>query len=243
MHEVARNNGWPNGAPPTEPSLRGPDVRRTVRLTLREAAFGANKTIEVPRREVCGRCHGTGAAPAGKVRQCPRCHGTGRGARPGEECPRCHGNGGIPTVPCPFCDGRGRVESSPAFPLHFPPAVEDGEVLRIKNEGDPGPQGGPRGDLHLRVEVEPDPVLRRCGSEVYADLSITPEQAAQGGRIDVPTLHGSSHLTLPEGVPDGSRFVMRGKGLRLKGKWRRGDQHVTIHVKPSAISNQLTADY
>lgn len=231
--EAARRQG--HGDPPlsTEPALRGPDLWQTVRLSLREAAFGTNKTIEVPRREVCGLCRGTGAAPTGTVRQCPRCHGLGRGAHPGEECPRCHGNGGIPTVPCSGCGGRGRVESAPEFPLRFPPAVENGEVLRIKNAGDPGPQGGPRGDLRLRIEVEPDPVLRRRGGEVYADVTVTPEQAARGGSIEVPTLHGARRLHLPRGVADGASFVLRRQGLRLKGKWLRGDQHVTVHVAES----------
>lgn len=228
--EVARQNGHRGPAMPVEPSLRGPDVWQTVRLSLREAAFGTNRTIEVPRREVCVRCRGTGAAPGGTVRHCGRCHGTGRGPRTGEECPRCHGNGGIPTVPCPFCGGLGRVASMATFPLHFPPAIEDGEVLRIKNEGDPGPQGGPRGDLRVRIDVEPDPVLRRRGSEVYADLTISPDQAERGGRVDVPTLHGTARLRLPKGVAAGDAFVLRGRGLRLKGRWRRGDQHVTVHI-------------
>lgn len=228
--EAAQQNGHRGAAMPVEPSLRGPDVWQTVRLSLREAAFGTNRTIEVPRREACVKCRGTGAAPTGTVRQCGRCHGTGRGTRAGEGCPRCHGNGGIPTVPCPFCGGLGRVDGVATFPLHFPSAVEDGEVLRIKNEGDPGPQGGPRGDLRVRIAVEPDPVLRRRGSEVYADLTISPDQAERGGRIEVPTLHGTARLKLPKGVSAGDAFVLRGHGLRLKGRWRRGDQHVTVHI-------------
>ena len=215
---------------PAEPSVRGLDVHQTVRLSLREAAFGVDKTIAVPRREVCPTCRGTGAAAGAAVRQCGRCHGTGRGHERGTECRQCHGNGVIPSVPCAVCGGAGRLEDTAEFPLRFPPAVEDNEVLRIKNEGDPGPQGGPRGDLHLHVEVESDPVLWRRGAEVYADVTIGPEQAARGGRIEVPTLHGSAHLRLPRDVADGARFVLRRKGLRLKGKWLRGDQHVTVHV-------------
>jgi molecular chaperone DnaJ len=214
-------------------------VFQTVQLSLREAAFGTNKTITVPRREVCLTCRGTGAAAGAGVRQCPRCHGTGRGQHPDEECPRCQGNGAIPTVPCPTCGGAGRVPSAPEFPLHFPPAIEDGEVLRIKNEGNPGPQGGPRGDLRLLIQVEPDPVLCRSGSEVYASLTITPDQAARGGRLAVPTLHGNGHIRLPKGTPDGAEFVMRGQGLRLKGRWRRGDQHVTIHVAEQPLATEI----
>jgi molecular chaperone DnaJ len=164
------------------------------------------------------------------VRQCGRCHGTGRGHERGKECRQCHGNGVIPSVPCAVCSGAGHLEDTAEFPLRFPPAVEDNEVLRLKNEGDPGPQGGPRGDLHLHVEVESDPVLWRRGAEVYADVTITPEQAAHGARIEVPTLHGCAHLRLPRDVADGARFVLRRKGLRLKGRWLRGDQHVTVHV-------------
>ena len=228
VHGTARRNG--HTPPPAEPSVRGLDVHQTVRLSLREAAFGVDKTIAVSRREVCPTCRGTGAAPGAAVRQCGRCHGTGRGHERGTECRQCHGNGVIPSVPCAVCGGAGRLEDTAEFALRFPPAVEDNEVLRIKNEGDPGPQGGPRGDLHLHVEVESDPALWRRGAEVYADVTITPQQAAHGGRIEVPTLHGSAHLRLPRDVADGARFVLRRKGLRLKGKWLRGDQHVTVHV-------------
>lgn len=231
--EAARQNGHAptHAAPlPVEPSLRGPDVYLDVRLSLREAAFGVNKTITVPRRDVCMTCHGSGAAQGAPVRHCPLCHGTGRGRRRGDECTRCHGNGALAAVPCSFCRGLGRVESPVDFSLHFPPAVEDGEELRIKNQGDPGPQGGPRGDLRLRIQVEPDPVLRRRGSEVYATLTITPQQAARGDVLDVPTLRGTRRLRLPQDVSDGAALLMPHQGLRLKGRWRRGDQHVTIRV-------------
>ncbi len=219
-------------APPAEPSLRGFDVRQTVHLTLREAAFGADRTIVVPRRDYCPTCRGTGGAPGTPVRQCPRCHGTGRGPHKDEACPRCHGSGGAPVTPCATCDGRGTLPDDAMFPLHFPAAIEDGEELRIKNEGNPGPQGGPRGDLRIRVVVERDPVLRRRGSEIYADITLTPDQAERGGTIEVPTLRAPRHLRLPSNVADGAAFVLRGQGLRLKGKWKRGDQHVTIHVGP-----------
>jgi len=232
--DAARDYTRPATGPAVEPSLRGRDARQAVRLTLREAAFGADKTVVVPRREYCPTCHGTGGTPGTPVRQCPRCHGTGRGAHRDEECPRCHGSGGIPADPCVTCAGRGTLEDDATFPLRFPPAIEDGEELRIKNEGNPGPQGGPRGDLRIRVLVEPDPVLRRRGGEVYADLTLTAAQAAHGGAIEVPTLRQPRRLRLPKNVADGATFVMRGQGLRLKGKWRRGDQHVTAHVEPTA---------
>jgi len=229
--EATRDYTRPATGPAVEPSLRGFDVRQTVRLTLREAAFGTDKTIVVPRRAYCPTCHGTGGTPGTPVRQCPRCHGTGRGAHRDEECPRCHGSGGIPADPCAICAGRGTREEDATFPLRFPPAVEDGEELRITNEGNPGPRGGPRGDLRIRLLAEPDPVLRRRGAEVYADLTLTAAQAARGGAIEVPTLRQPRQLRLPRDVADGATFVLRGQGLRLKGKWRRGDQHVTVHVE------------
>ena len=215
--------------PPTDPALRGPDICQTVSLTLREAAFGTKKTIEVPRHDVCPRCHGTGAGPGGGVRQCGRCHGLGRGRR-SEPCEHCHGSGVIPSTACSTCEGRGRVYAPATFPLRFPPAVEEGEVLRIKNEGEPGPQGGPRGDLRLRVAVAPDPVLSRRGADAYATIEVTADQARRGGRLDVPTLHGSAHLDLPSGASNGTQLTMRGQGLRLKGRWRRGNQYVTVRV-------------
>ncbi len=242
MPEAARDHAQAPHRDPTapmaQPSLRGLDVRQTIHLTLREAAFGADRTIIVPRRDYCPTCRGTGGAPGTAVRQCPRCHGIGRGPRKDEACPRCHGSGGAPATPCATCDGRGTLPDDATFPLHFPAAIEDGEELRIKNEGNPGPQGGPRGDLRIRVEVERDPALRRRGSEVYADITLTPEQAARGGTIEVPTLRAPRRLRLPPNVADGAAFVLRGQGLRLKGKWKRGDQHVTIHVESGVGSRE-----
>ncbi len=227
----SRQGRYANTVPPVEPSLRGLDVEQTVRLTLREAAFGTDKTVTVARRDVCQTCHGNGAAPDAVTRQCPRCHGTGRGPHRGEECERCLGSGSISTNPCASCHGSGRVAVDDQFALRFPPAVDDGEVLRIRNQGDPGPRGGPRGDLRLTIAVEPDPVLRRRGGEVYADVMVTPRQAADGDTIEAPTLHGPRRLRLPPGVADGTELTMRHQGLRLKGKWARGDQHVTVHIR------------
>ncbi len=223
----------PRGAPAIphdEPSLRGLDVEQTITLTVREAAFGVDKNVVVARRDVCGLCHGDGAASGSVARQCPRCHGTGRDRRPGEECERCHGAGMVAAIPCPGCDGAGRIDAHDEFALHFPAAVEDGEELRIRNEGNPGPRGGPRGDLRMHIQVEPDPILRRSGSEVYADVDVTAVQAAHGAAIVVPTLHGQSRLRLPRGVKDGAVLTMKKRGLRLKGRLSRGDQHVTVHV-------------
>jgi molecular chaperone DnaJ len=223
---------------PTDPSVRGLDIWQTVHLTLREAAFGTEKSIEIPRHDVCVQCRGSGAAPGAAVRQCGRCHGTGRGAQRGTACPRCHGSGNIPTVPCPLCRGSGRIAGVDTLPLRLPPALEHGEVIRIKNQGEPGPKGGPRGDLHLKIEVLPDPVLRRRGAEVYATVDVSPDQARDGGQIDVPTLRGTAQLKLPRDTSDGATFTLKGQGLRLKGRWRRGDQHVTVHIAgvPAAAS-------
>jgi len=220
----------PDPAVPADPAVRGLDIWQTVQLTLREAAFGTDKSIEIPRHETCVQCRGSGAAPGAAVRQCGRCHGTGRGPQRGTACPRCRGSGNLPTVPCALCGGRGRIDVVEPFSLRFPSALEDGEVIRIKNQGQPGPNGGPRGDLHLRIEVLPDPVLRRRGAEVYASVQVSPDQAREGMQIDVPTLHGEAHLKLPRDTADGATFTLKGQGLRLKGKWRRGDQHVTVHV-------------
>ncbi len=227
----SRQGRYANTVPPAEPSLRGLDVEQDVRLTLREAAFGTKKTVTVARRDVCQVCHGSGAAAGAVARQCPRCHGTGRGQHRGEECERCLGSGSVSTDHCASCHGSGRVAVDDQFALRFPPAIEDGEVLRIRNQGDPGPRGGPRGDLRLTIGVEPDPVLRRCGAEVYADIAVTPRQAASGGAIEVSTLHGPRRLRLPPGVADGMELAMRRQGLRLKGRWFRGDQRVTVHIR------------
>jgi DnaJ-class molecular chaperone len=117
--------------------------------------------------------------------------------------------------------------------------MEDGQVLRLKGDGHAGPRNGPRGDLLLRLLVEPDPVLRRHGADILMDLRISPIEATCGVALEVPTLRGPKQLRIPAGVGDRTVLRLGGAGLRL-GSWRRGDQFVTVYVSESVRAEAAT---
>ena len=222
--------------------LRGNDVEVQLHISLRASVSGVEGKVDVPRREVCAICVGSGAAPGGSSVRCPRCLGTG-GARSGDECARCQGAGLIGEPPCPNCLGSGRRQGQTQIIVAVPPGIEDGQRLVLKGDGDVGPRNGPRGDLILHVVVDPDPVLRRQGIDILMELALSAEEASQGTYAEVPTLKGSKRLRISPGVTDRTLLRIGGAGLRLPGSWHKGDQFVTIRVmEPEATATQLTPD-
>ncbi len=212
--------------------LRGADVETAVRVSLRAAAQGGQVEVAVPRREVCAVCVGIGVAEGAARSRCPRCLGSGGTRTPGEECSRCHGSGVIGDPPCAGCGGSGRRQGLTSMVVTLPSGVEHGQVLRLKGDGDVGPRNGPRGDLLLRIEVDPDPVLRRAGIDILMDLPVRADDAAQGFAVEVPTLRGPKKLRIPANTADGTVLRIKGAGIRLPAAWHRGDQFVIVHVHP-----------
>jgi molecular chaperone DnaJ len=224
----------PHGAAAVAPGvLRGADVEAEVQLSLREAAFGVERSVRVERREVCAICVGNGAAKGGTSSRCPACLGSGGTRNAREECARCQGSGVIGDPPCPNCYGSGRRRGGVTMTVAIPPGVEDGQVLRLKGDGDAGPRNGPRGDLLLRLAVEPDPILRRQGIDIVMDLPLSAEQAERGCHVEVPTLRGPKRLRVPPGTADRAVLRIGGAGIRLPGAWHRGDQFVVVHRQAS----------
>jgi molecular chaperone DnaJ len=218
------------GRGPGRGVLRGADVEVTVNLSMREAAFGAEIPVEVTRREVCAMCVGSGTAEGGTSIRCPKCMGTGNTRTGGEECGRCQGSGVLSTPPCPNCLGSGRRRGLTNLIVAVPPAVDHGTVLTLKGDGDAGPRNGPRGDLRLRVEVEPDQVLRRSGIDILMMLPLSPHDAEAGCSIEVPTLRGPKRLRVPPRTADRTLLRISGAGIRPHGSWHRGDQFVTVRI-------------
>jgi molecular chaperone DnaJ len=222
--------------------LRGADVEVSVRLSLREAVFGVETRLEVTRREVCVACVGMGVAKGGTTLQCARCHGTGGTRALGDECGQCHGSGVIGDPPCPSCLGSGRRQGITTLVIGIPPGVDDGQVLRLKGDGDAGPRNGPRGDLLPRITVEPDPVLRRTGIDIMMDLPISGREAAEGCHIEVPTLRGPKRIRVPEGTQDRAIVRIGGAGLRLPGSWHKGDQFVIVRIRDEMMRMEQNDD-
>jgi len=216
---------------------RGYDLETTVELTLEEVARGTEKTIEFTRQDLCPECNGSGCARGRTPEKCPSCGGSGRVARGGgffqmvSTCPRCRGTGEVITNPCRRCKGTGRVPKKRVVTVKIPPGVHEGQGIRVAAEGEPGRNGGPRGDLYCYVRVKPHEFLQRDGNNLVAVVPISFTQAALGATIDVPSLNGTRQLKIPPGTQYGSTFRIRGQGLPDVRSGRTGDMLVQIVVE------------
>jgi molecular chaperone DnaJ len=220
---------------------RGSDLRYDMEITLNEAAFGAEKEIEVPSSETCKVCHGSGVRPEAGNAKCAKCNGTGQFRQTRQTgfmyftetrpCPVCGGRGIPPESLCRNCRGSGYTPTRKHLKLKVPPGVDSGHVLRLNGEGEPGEKGGQRGDLYVVVDVEPHPLFRREGDNVLCDAQVSVVQASLGAEIDVPTLEGKAKLKVPEGTQTGTTFRLKGKGVPHLHGWGRGDQFVRVVVQ------------
>jgi molecular chaperone DnaJ len=219
---------------------RGADLRYDLGVSFEEAAFGAEKTLKIPRLEGCDDCSGTGAAGDEPPATCTTCGGAGQVryqqsiftvARP---CPRCNGKGTVIEDPCPTCRGEGRVENRREIEVKIPAGVDTGARLRLRGEGEDGPQGGPSGDLYVVIHVEDHESFKREGPHVLAEMPLTYPQAVLGAEVEVPTLHGPRTVEVPPGAQHGQEFRLKGEGIpRLDGTGRggRGDHLVFARLE------------
>jgi len=228
---------------------RGADLRYDLEISFEEAAFGTEKTLDIPRQETCETCHGSGAAPNTQPQTCPQCNGTGEVRRVQQSvfgqfvnvtaCSRCQGEGKIITTPCPECRGQGRVRKMRKLTVKIPAGVDNGQQIRLSGEGESGPKGGPPGNLYVVLEVRPHRIFKREGSDVFYELPISFAQAALGDEIEVPTIDGSEMLVVPGGTQTGKTFRLREKGIPHLRGMGRGDQYVTVRVStPTQLSSR-----
>jgi molecular chaperone DnaJ len=223
---------------------KGADRRLDVRVSFEVAARGGEIEIRVPLEVECPRCEGKGAEPGTPVETCPQCGGTGSvslvqgGFAVQRPCPRCYGRGTLIQEPCAKCRGEGSVTEKKRVKVRIPAAIEEGERIRLRGKGEPGPAGGPPGDLVLTVRIKPDRFFRREGLDLHCTVPITIVQAMLGAKIRVRTIHGKkAEVRVPPGTQSGTRLRLKGQGLERDG--RKGDQYVEIKVKvPEKLSDE-----
>jgi molecular chaperone DnaJ len=219
----------------------GADLRYDLRITFEEAILGTAKEIEFPVLARCETCGGNGARPGTQPITCPQCNGRGeiRGVRNtmlGQminvtTCPRCRGDGKIVETPCETCRGEGRVERRRTLHVTVPAGIDEGHQIRIANEGEAGPRGGPAGSLYVAVHVAPHATLRREGTELIFEASVGIAQAALGTTILVPTVEGEESVEIKAGTQPGTEIRLRGRGVPfLRRAGQRGDLHVLVDV-------------
>jgi molecular chaperone DnaJ len=241
--------GFAGGRPAQRGPIRGNDLRYDLEITFQEAVFGVEKEIEVPRLEVCPQCQGSGAEPGTKPIRCPQCNGTGEVRRAQQTilgqfvsvttCPRCNGEREIVTTPCTVCRGQKRVKRSRKLSVTVPAGVDDGMRIRLAGEGEAGERGGPPGSLFVVLRVKSHPLFQRQESDILLEYPVSIVQAALGADVNVPTMDGSSVLTIPAGTQHGAVFRLRGKGAPVLRTNRRGDEVVTVRVVvPDKLSDK-----
>jgi molecular chaperone DnaJ len=215
---------------------RGADLRYDMTLTFEEASGGVNTKVKIPRQEYCEACKGTGAKAGTGVIACQTCGGRGQLAyQQGfftitRTCPACQGAGQIVRERCPDCRGQGRVEREKTIELRIPPGVDTGTRLRVAGEGEPGPNGGPPGDLYVVLDVKEHPFFERRGADLYCTIPISITQATLGTELQVPGLTGEEKLKIPEGTQSGAVFRLKAKGLADPRGGGKGDLYYHVRV-------------
>lgn len=215
---------------------RGADLRYDMTLTFEEASTGVNTKIRVPRQEYCESCNGTGAKQGTGVVACQTCGGRGQLVYQqgfftiNRTCPACQGAGQIVKERCADCKGQGRVDRERTIELRIPPGVDTGTRLRVQGEGEPGPNGGPAGDLYVVLEVKEHGFFERRGADLYCTIPLSVAQAALGTELQVPGLNGEERLKIPEGTQSGAVFRVKGKGMPDPHGGGRGDLYYHVRV-------------
>ncbi|MFH1641212.1 MAG: molecular chaperone DnaJ, partial [Candidatus Omnitrophota bacterium] len=196
---------------------KGRDLQVAINIDLEEAAFGAEKTINLPRYETCGVCSGTGAKPGTKKITCSQCRGQGRVVvssgffQMAQTCPRCRGEGSVIQTPCSECRGEGRTKVTRKIKVKVPPGVDTGSNLRVRGEGEAGTVG--RGDLYVVIEVRTHSVFERHDNDLLTEVNISLPKAILGGEVEVPTLNSRVKMRIPAGTQSGKIFRLKGKGI------------------------------
>ena len=217
---------------------RGSDLRYTMEISLEDAANGKVTQIRVPSWEECDACHGSGAEPGTSAETCPTCKGQGQVRMSQgffsvqQTCPTCHGSGKHIPSPCKKCHGQGKTKTQKTLEVNIPAGIEDGMRIRNAGKGEPGVNGGPAGDLFVEIHIKHHPVFERDGTDLHCTIPLAFTQAALGGEIEVPTLHGKAHMTIPEGTQTGQVFRLRGKGMpHVRSASTIGDLYVHVELE------------
>ena len=230
--------------------MKGANLHTTVRITFMEAVTGVDKEIEVVLKDECKKCGGTGAKPGTKPETCTKCGGKGQvmyaqrtmfgTMQSVQTCPDCHGTGKTIKEKCPDCGGTGYISSKKKIAVSIPAGIDNGQSIRIREKGEPGTNGGPRGDLLVEVIVSSHPVFQRQDQNIYSTVPMSVAVAALGGEVLIDTVDGRIAYTVKPGTPTDTRIRLKGKGLpSTRYKDVRGDHYVTLVLQtPEKLSHE-----
>ena len=233
--------------------MRGANVHATVRLSFEEAVFGCKKKITIDYKEECETCKGSGAKPGTSPETCPTCKGQGKIVKTSrtafgtmqnvQVCPNCHGSGKIVKEKCTSCNGTGYKRVRKSFEVSIPAGIDNGLSVIMPQGGEPGVNGGERGDLLVECIVSQHPIFKRQESNIFSTVPISFATAALGGTIRINTVDGEVEYTVKAGTQTDTRVRLAGKGVpSLRNPKVRGDHYVTLVVEvPTKLNEQQRA--
>ena len=233
--------------------MKGANIRTSIRITFEEAVFGCEKEIELVLKDECKTCHGSGAKPGTSKETCPKCGGKGKVVysqqslfgmvQNVQSCPDCNGTGQIIKEKCLDCRGTGYIASKKKIQVSIPAGIDDGQSVRIREKGEPGVNGGPRGDLLVEVVVSRHPIFQRQDMNIYSTAPISFAQAALGGEVRINTVDGDVLYEVKPGTQTDTKIRLKGKGVpSLRNKAVRGDQYVTLVVQVPTGLNEAAKE-
>lgn len=230
--------------------MKGANLRTSVRITFEEAVFGVEKELDLNLKDTCKSCNGTGAKPGTSPETCHRCGGRGQVVtqhqtpfgtiRNSQVCPDCNGTGKTIKDKCPDCHGSGYISGRKKIQVSIPAGIDNGQSVRIRDKGEPGVNGGPRGDLLVEVVVDRHPIFQRQDMNIFSTVPMSFAVAALGGEILIDTVDGKVVYDVKAGTQTDTRVRLRGKGVpSLRNKDIRGDHYVTLVVQvPDKLSSE-----
>ena len=230
--------------------MRGANIRKSIRITFEVAVFGCEKELDLILKDPCESCHGSGAKPGTTPETCPKCGGKGQVVYTSQSffgmvqnvqtCPNCGGSGKVIKERCPSCSGTGYTSSRKKIKVTIPAGIDNGQSVRIRDKGEPGANGGPRGDLLVEVNVSRHPIFQRQDVHIFSTVPISFAQAALGGDVRIPTVDGDVLYTVKPGTKTDTKVRLKGKGVpSLRNAQVRGDHYVTLVIQtPEKLSQE-----
>ena len=246
FHQIFEGVLAARGAGPGAPA-RGEDIEQSAAISFEEAFRGTRRRLHLVRLTACPSCEGTGDVAIGP-QPCEACGGAGQvRARRGRmiftrPCRACAATGVIAHRPCGRCDGEGRAMHTEWSEIEIPPGARDGSRVRLPGMGNAGRRGGPAGDFHLVVRVEPHAVFRRQEDDLHCEVPVTMTEAALGVHVEVPTPDGPVVIEMPAGTQTGQRFRMRKRGMPRPDGQGRGDLYVEARVWVPPVRDDESAE-
>lgn len=230
--------------------MKGANVRKGIRITFEEAVFGCEKELDVVIKDPCQTCNGSGAKPGTSPETCSKCGGKGQVVYTSQSffgtvqnvqtCPECHGSGKVIRDKCTACGGSGNVANRKKIQVSIPAGIDNGQSIRIRDKGEPGVNGGPRGDLLVEVTVSRHPLFQRQDMHIFSTAPISFAQAALGGDVRIKTVDGEVLYTVKPGTKTDTKVRLKGKGVpSLRNEQMRGDHYVTLVIQtPDHLSTE-----